>query len=302
MHRKVGIDSELIGLLLPMVVEDGIHATPITGLSLVKASAPTTPAPVLYEPTICFIAQGAKEVIMDSHYMTYDASKFLIGAVDTPVLGAVIEASQESPFLCIVINLDLAVVHDLASRLADETIESDASALSLGDATVELHDAIKRLIRLIEVPQDRAVLSSLIIKEIVWRILNSQSGEALRQVCLADSRLAQIRRAIEQLSRCYRDDISIKDLAATAGMSESTFFQRFKSVTGTSPLRYRMRLRLMEAQRLILSEGLNAANAGFAVGYGSPSQFSREYAALFGLPPGAHAKRLRIDPSQSRVS
>ena len=289
--------SKLIRSLVDLAPEDGVQEHPAAGLGIIRSSVATLPAPVLYRPTLCFVAQGAKEVKLDDRYIRYDASNFLLGALDVPVLGAVVEASPDRPFLCVRMDLDLRMVAELVAQapVRDE-VQGEvhgAEGLTLGATTPELVDAFARLVALLESPCDREVLAPLVSREIVWRILASPSGDALRQICMADSRLASVQRAIRLLGDEYRRSITIEELAAAAGMSASSFHHHFKSVVGTTPVKYRAQLRLMEAQRLMLVEGHDAARAGFAVGYASPSQFNREYARLYGAPPAKDVARIR---------
>lgn len=297
--------SKLIRSLVDLAPDDGVQEHPAAGLGIIRSSGATLPAPVLYRPTVCFVAQGAKEVKLDDRYIRYDASNFLLGALDVPVLGAVVEASPDRPFLCVRMDLDLRMVAELVAQapVHDEVHDEvhgevhgeapSAEGLTLGATTPELVDAFARLVALLKSPCDREVLAPLVSREIVWRILASPSGDALRQICMADSRLANVQRSIKLLGDEYRRSVTIEELAAAAGMSASSFHHHFKSVVGTTPVRYRAQLRLMEAQRLMLVEGYDAARAGFAVGYGSPSQFNREYARLYGAPPAKDVARIR---------
>lgn len=150
-----------------------------------------------------------------------------------------------------------------------------------------------RLVRLLDTPDDIEALAPLTVREILYRLLIGPSGPALRQMAQAGSRLSQISRAILWIRENFRDACPIEQAAEIAGMSRSSFHAHFKEVTSMSPLEFRTRLRLQEAQRLMVGDGLDAASAGFNVGYGSPSQFSRDYARMFGLPPARHAGALR---------
>ncbi len=285
--------SDLIRTLADLAPDDGIHEHPAARLGIIRSSAPTLPVPVIYRPTLCFVAQGGKEVKLDNRYIRYDAEYFLLGAVDVPVLGAVVEASKNQPFLCIRMDLDLMMVAELVTQAPVRVEEPDLEGLTLGATTPELVDAFARLAASLSIQRDLEVMAPLVSREIVWRVLAGPSGDALRQICMSDSRLANIQRSISLLSENYCRSITIEDLASAASMSASSFHRHFKSVVGTTPVRYRARLRLMEAQRLMLVDGYDAAAAGFEVGYGSPSQFTREYARLYGAPPARDVARIR---------
>ncbi|SHM00376.1 AraC family transcriptional regulator [Phytopseudomonas punonensis] len=282
---------QIIGRHTPM---DGIHPTPIPGVSLVRSCTPTVPMPVVYEPTLCLIVQGRKRVTAGATTYIYDAANYLVASVDIPVMGAVIEASEEMPYLCLVVDLDMPTLSDLALRYpADDKDRAPAAGIQLGETTPALLDAAARLVGLLDAPDDAAELAPLTVREILYRLLTGSSSAMVRQVARADSRLSQIAKAIVWLRSHYREACRIDDLADIAGMSRSTFHAHFKAVTGTSPLEFRTHLRLQEARRLMVAEALDAAGAGYRVGYESPSQFSRDYARFFGLPPAKDASRLR---------
>lgn len=273
---------------------DGIQPTPIAGVSLVRSATPTVPMPVVYEPTLCLIVQGRKRVTAGTTTYVYDAANYLVASVDVPVMGAVIEASEERPYLCLVLDLDMTVLSDLVLRYpADAKNGAPAAGIQLGETTPELLDAAARLASLLDAPGDIAELAPLTVREILYRLLIGSGGAMVRQMVRADSRLSQIAKAIVWLRSHYTEACRIDAMADIAGMSRSTFHAHFKAVTAMSPLEFRTHLRLQEARRLMVAEALDAAGAGYRVGYESPSQFSRDYARLFGLPPARDASRLR---------
>lgn len=284
--------ADIIGRHAP---RNGICATPLPGVGLVRSDAPTVPIPTVYAPTLCLVAQGRKRVLLGRDAYTYDPANHLVASVDLPVTGAVVEASPASPFLCLVLDLDTAVLSELALRHPAPTRQpgATASGLTLGPTTPELLDAAVRLATLLDRPDDREALAPLVTREILYRLLTGPSGGVVRQMATADSRLRQIARAIAWLRTRYAEPCRIDDMAAVAGMSRSTFHAHFKAVTSMSPLAFRTRLRLQEARTLMVANALDAAEAAFRVGYESPSQFSRDYARAFGMPPARDAERLR---------
>lgn len=167
---------------------------------------------------------------------------------------------------------------------------------SLSETTAELLDAVIRFVSLLDAPQDIAFLAPLAEREILYRLLKGEQASRLRQIAHAESKLAQINRAIDVIKQHFRKPLKIDELAAKARMSVSSFHQHFKTVTAMSPLQYQKQLRLQEARRLILGQSLDIATAGYNVGYYSPSQFSREYARLFGAPPLRDITRLKTMP------
>ncbi|RYF53046.1 MAG: AraC family transcriptional regulator [Comamonadaceae bacterium] len=278
---------------------DGIHATPIPGVGLIRSGTPTMPMPVVYEPTLCLVAQGRKQAMLGTTAYVYDAANYLIASVDLPVMGSVIEASASTPYLCLVLDLDMVELSDLALRypLPEENRAVLSSGIALNETTPELLDASVRLASLLDRPGDIEALAPLVIREILYRLLTGTGNSILRQMARADSRLNQIAKAIAWLRSHYMESCRIDDIADIAGMSRSAFHAHFKAVTSMSPLAFRSQLRLQEARRLMVSESIDAAAAGYRVGYESPSQFSREYSRLYGAPPIRDVARLRASAS-----
>ncbi|UII69836.1 AraC family transcriptional regulator [Pseudomonas sp. HN11] len=288
---------QLIELISRHAPSDGTHATPIDGVSLVRSGTPTLPMPVVYVPTLCLIVQGRKQVVAGATSYVYDAATYLVASVDIPVMGSVIEASQAAPYLCLVLDLDMAALTDLALRHPAPAHQPSlpTAGIELNATTPELLDAAVRLAKLLDTPGDIPGLAPLIIRELLYRLLTGSGQGAVRQMAKADSRLNQIAKAIAWLRQHYDEPCRIDAIADIAGMSRSTFHAHFKAVTSMSPLEFRSQLRLQEARRLMVAEAVDAAGAGFRVGYESPSQFSRDYVRMFGLPPAKDAGRLRRD-------
>ncbi|MFT4012676.1 MAG: AraC family transcriptional regulator [Paracoccus sp. (in: a-proteobacteria)] len=274
---------------------DGAHSCPLPGVTLLRSSTPTMPMPVVYEPTLCIIAQGRKRAMLGATAFVYDPASYLIASVDLPIMGSVIEASAERPYLCLQLDLDAAALGELAIRHPATAPEAEGppAGIALNRTTPALLDAAIRLAGLLDTPEDIDALAPLTIREILYRLLTGDSGATIRQMARADSRLNQIARAIVWIRTHFREACTIEQAAAVAGMSRSTFHAHFRAVTSMSPLEFRTHLRMQEAQRLMVNDALDAASAGFNVGYGSPSQFSRDYARIFGAPPARHANRLR---------
>ncbi|WP_122462103.1 AraC family transcriptional regulator [Pseudomonas viridiflava] len=291
----MGSLEKLIDVISRHARTDGMHTTPVAGVSLVRSGAPTVPMPVVYEPTLCLIVQGRKQVAAGTLSYVYDASTYLVASVDMPVIGSIIEASEALPYLCLVLDLDMAILSELALRHPDTSERSDlpTAGIELNATTPELLDAAARLAGLLDTPQDIDALAPLIIREMLYRLLSESGNGIVRQLARADSRLRQIAKAIAWMREHYRQGCRIDDIAELAGMSRSTFHAHFKAVTSMSPLEFRSQLRLQEARRLMVAEAVDAAGAGYQVGYESPSQFSRDYVRLFGLPPARDASRLR---------
>lgn len=291
----MGALETLVDIIGRHTTTDGIHSTPISGLRLARSNTPTMPMPVVYEPTLCLIAQGRKQVATGNTSYDYDAMKYLVASVDIPVMGTVVQASEAAPYLSLMLDLDMNALSDLDLQhpAATEMGATSGAAIELNDTTPELLDAAVRLARLLDKPGDIEALAPLIIREILYRLLTGLGNGIVRQMARADSRLRQIAKAISWLRSHYREPCRIDHIAELAGMSRSTFHAHFKAVTSMTVLEFRSQLRLQEARRLMVADALDAADAGYRVGYESPSQFSRDYARLFGTTPAKDAGRLR---------
>ena len=287
--------TRLADIIARHAPHDGIHACALPGVGLVRSSSPTMPMPVLYERTLCLVAQGRKRAVLGTTAYVYDPAFYLVASVDLPVTGAVIEASPDRPYLCLSLDLDMVVLGDLALRhpSVDDSDVGDDTAMALNRTTPALLDAALRLTELLDTPADIDALAPLVTREILYRLLTGAGNRIVRRMARSDSRQNQIARAIVWLRAHYARDCRIDEMADVARMSRSTFHAHFKAVTAMSPLEFRTQLRMQEARRLMVAEGMDAASAGYRVGYESPSQFSRDYARLFGVPPARDAGRLR---------
>ena len=274
---------------------DGSHPTAVAGLSLHRAAMPTALTSVLYEPTLCVVAQGRKRVILGDEIYAYDPAHFLLVSVDLPLVAQVVEASAAEPYLGIKLDLDPAVVGELLmdADLADRDGEAPERGLAVSTIDAGLLDAVARLVGLLDDPAAIGVLAPLVRREITYRLLTGEQGPRLRQIAAEGGQAQRIARAIDWLRHNFARPLRVEDVARGVHMSPSSFHQHFKAVTALSPLQYQKRLRLHEARRLMLAEALDAAAAGYRVGYESPSQFSRDYRRAFGEPPARDLARLK---------
>ncbi len=286
---------ELATLIERFTGTDGFHTTPISRLTLIRASHPSEPFHGVHEPSVCFVVQGSKEVAVGGRTFFYDPTRYLVVSVDVPFVGQVIEASRETPYLCAKLELDRATIAGMLETTSAPKTEPNAPcpAFSLSPATPALIDALTRFVGLLDTPTDIPVLGPLVEREIIYRLLTGDQTARLRDIAVADGRHQRINRAIHRIKTDFREALRIDNLAAESNMSTSVFHEQFKAVTSLTPLQYQKQLRLQEARRLMAFEGADAASAGFAVGYESPSQFSREYRRLFGLPPARDVGRRR---------
>jgi len=289
------IDSgALAQRILKWTTEDTKLITPVPGLALVRRAAPTDPASYLHEPGICLVAQGAKRVTLGDDAYEYDAQHFLITSVGLPVVAQVTDASEDRPYLGLLLEFDQRVLAQLMldSDLPLARAKQSDRGMAVGRMTGSLVGAFERLLDLLDEPEDIPIMASLIQKEILYRLLVGEQGERLRQIASAGSHSNQIAKAIGWLQENYTQPLKVEDLASRAGMSASTFHHHFRSLTAMSPLQYQKWMRLNEARQLMLVQRMDAASAAFQVGYESPSQFSREYSRQFGAPPMRDIRQL----------
>ena len=266
---------------------DGIHDTAVKGVRCIKLSAPNARLPAAYEPSICIILQGSKRVLLDEEIYRYEPPQFLAVSVDLPLLGQVLEASTDRPYLCFQIGIDARQISELIAQSEEPHLPSSGSTRGLFVGTMDdaTQDAALRLARLLETPKDIPMLAPLILREVHYRLLSSTYGSAIAQIAIAGSSMHRIGQIIRKMRSDLAAPVRVEELAAQANMSPSSFHQHFKAVTAMSPLQYAKRLRLTEARQILLSEKVDAASVAYRVGYESSSQFSREYARMFGAPP-----------------
>ncbi len=269
--------------------------TEIPGLRLSRWTSPTPPTSYSHNPSICLIAQGKKRVLLGQDSYTYDANHFLISSVNLPITANIMEASEEAPYLGLIMELDLQEISQLIvdSELSFNNTKEAQKGIAVGELSDSLQDAFIRLMTLLDEPDDIKILAPVIKREIFYRLLMTEQGARLNQIVTTGSHSHQIAKAIDWLKNNFVKPLSVSDLASYSGMSKSAFYTHFRSMTSMTPLQFQKKLRLSEARRLMLTENLDAMATTFKVGYESPSQFSREYSRLFGAPPSKDIKALR---------
>ena len=271
--------------------DDGRRGGVVPRLAIHVSGAPTGALPGMCEPMICIVLQGAKQVMIGDRLLHYGAADQLIASIDLPVSGCVVEASADKPYIVVSMALNQDAVTSLLSDLPSR-VEEPTAGFAVGAVTPQLLDSWARLLALFESPGDVPVLAPMLEREILYRILQGPQGGLLRQAVMADSRLSQVRAAIGWIRTHFDKPLRVEALAEIAGMSPASFHRHFKQATAMSPLQYQKSLRLQEARRLLIASA-DAARAAYSVGYESASQFSREYARMFGCPPARDAERLR---------
>lgn len=269
--------------------------TPLPGVYLAVSEEPTGPLHGVYQPSLCVVLQGAKISRVGQRTYHYDAGNCLIASLDVPVRAEIITATKTHPYAAMIVSIDPVVVAELLidHATAEMGAETTSEALAVHPLSSELIDPLERLLALEKRPRDIPVLAPMIQREITWQLLNGPQAGLLCQVGLADSRVARIGKSIAWVRENFAEALSVPHLATLAGMSPATFHRQFKAATAMTPVQYQKSLRLHEARRLLLSHGVDVAQVGFAIGYESPSQFSREYRRMFGAPPGRDGVQLR---------
>ena len=279
--------------VLQLFKTPGMFQTEIKGLQVSLRTEPSFNQYCFYKPMAIMVLQGEKQTVLGSEKFTYTANQLVVTSIDIPTVGSIVEASPEKPFMTVILELDNYIIGQLRSE--EPILSHDAARRGMGitEADETVSDAFYRLVSLLEQPERQKVMAPMIVREIHYLLLTSPLGDILRSVNTKGSQNNQIANAIAWLKENYRQPLKVDELARRFNMAESSFYRHFGKVTSLSPLQYQKRLRLYEAQRLMLSENFDAANAAFEVGYESPSQFSREYKRMFGEPPKTNVNRIQ---------
>lgn len=291
--------AELIERMMRAIRNDGV-IEPMDGLVFLRVSAPTELGHGVSFPCFCVIPQGRKEVLLGDQRYRYDPDHYMIATAALPIAGRVTEASQEEPYLSLILKLDPALVGSVmvdAGHVAPRN-PSTMTAINVSPLDAGLLDAVVRLVRLLDSPNDARFLAPMLQREIVYRLLKGEQRGRLGQIMASGGATQRIAEAIERLRNNFDQPLCIEDMARNLGMSLSGFHYHFRAISAMSPLQFQKQLRLQEARRLMLGEGLDAASAGSRVGYGNASQFTREYKRLFGEPPMRDIEQLREDSKE----
>jgi AraC-like DNA-binding protein len=286
--------AELVARIGRAVRKNGVYQV-LPGLYFHRESKLTNPNYGVSDPAFCVIAQGSKEVRLGDNVYRYDPAHYLLATVELPITSQVIEASEAHPYLSLRMQLDADLVSSVIVEAGINIPHSSSKvkAIDVSSLDTNLLDAVVRLVRLVESPMEARILGPLIKREIIYRLLMGEQSERLCHLAVLGSQSQRIIKVINRIREDYDKTLRIEDMAQKVGMSVSGFHHHFKAVTAMSPLQFQKQLRLQEARRLMLAEKMDAASAGYRVGYDSASQFSREYKSLFGNPPMRDAEQLR---------
>lgn len=276
-------------------IRDGAFMTPVPGLRLVRTHGTVLPRHMSYRPSLCVVAQGAKEVLVGDQTLTYGDMQSLVVTVEVPVLSQIVKGSPDHPFLGAILELDTEVILDVVTRLESASLSQGKPAFGLvvKDLDSQITGSLVRLLDAMDRPQGVEILVPAIMREITYWLLTGPAGPGVARMVLPDGQPQRIARAVHRMRDQINAPVSVADLAKSAGMSPSSFHHHFRTLTSMSPLQYLKHLRLLEARRLMVAEGEKAGAAAFSVGYESVSQFSREYARMFGSPPRRETQRAR---------
>ncbi len=271
-------------------------STAIEGVFVSKVDAPSAPSPSTSGTVLALIAQGAKRLAVGDSVYEYRAGQYLVASVDLPVTGHWTEASPRAPALAFGLTLDSMAIAELLLAAEPGAIPGSAGhtprGIAVSGASDEMLDAVVRLVRLLDRPQDIRPLAPLIKREILWRLLSGEQGILVRQLGLADSNLTYIGRAVRWIRDHYAERFRVEDLARISGMSESAFYRHFQAVTAMSPIQFQKQIRLQEARLALATHPTDITGVAYRVGYGSPAQFSRDYRRQFGASPRHDAAQL----------
>jgi AraC-like DNA-binding protein len=259
----------------------------LPGLTVLRHELRSQTEAVIYEPVICLILQGRKETWIGDQFVDLGPGDLLIVSHDLPVQSRITEASPQSPYLAVIVQLDLATLRGLNAQITDLGLpESTGKSLAMETAEPYVVLAIERYMALHDAPMDAQVLGAAMLREIHYRLLLCQAGAMLRRLLVTDSHANRIAQAILRLRRDFRKPLSLPELSRTAGMSATSFHQHFRAVTGTTPLQYLKDLRLTAARAELEGSGRSVTEVAYALGYESPAHFSRDYKRKFGKSPG----------------
>jgi AraC-like DNA-binding protein len=262
----------------------GVAQTPIPGLSAIRAVRPSELQFAISRPLVALVVQGTKRVQMGEATYDFGAGDSLLISADVPTISQITTASIGQPYCSFVVELDQAILAELAVEMKAAPV-SHEGAIRIEPTDEEVADAALRLMKLVERPASLPVLGQQVLREFHYWLLAGRHGAAIRKLGWPNGQAQKIGRAVALLRRDFAKPLRVDTLADVAGMSPSSFHQHFKAITSLSPLQFQKQLRLIEGRRLLLAETCSPSSAAFEVGYESVTQFTREYARMFGQPP-----------------
>ena len=295
--KHTSVRNTLVPFIEKYALDEGVTETAWPGLVVGRSNKPVPRFPLLYSPSLCIVAQGRKHVYVGDDQIIYDPLHYLVVALPMPLEAEIVVASAKEPFLALALEIDVSMVGKLLLEMAEEEIQPETminttQAIYASPMTDDLLEAVLRLFRTLENPLDRRILGPGAVKEILFHILRGEQGSFLRALALRDNGSHRIARIVRFLQNNYNQSLDISSIARFAGMGNSTLHHAFEKIVGQSPIQYLKKIRLHQARLMIVSNGLNASEAAYKVGYNNASQFSREFKRQFGLPPSRAAEIL----------
>lgn len=293
----VEYNTNMIDIIKSIYTLDGAVQSEIDNLDFYFSKEATQQINIMYEPSLCVILQGEKSVGFGDETLCYNTEEFLIASTHLPAKMKITQASFDTPYISLRIKFNLEDIFELlkATKLQEEKLDKNAQmGLYFGDMNKELYESIYRLIQLLKRPkEDMEYLAPLLTKEVLYNLVKSQGGVFLRKFSQIGTNANKITHVITQIKENFNEKLNIKELADSVGMSESSLFNHFKTITTISPIQFQKNLRLEEAKHLLLFKDIGVREVAYEVGYESPSQFSREFSRMFGVSPKSFVKSVK---------
>jgi AraC-like DNA-binding protein len=285
----------MVELLRTLAPNEGYNLTALPTVRILRSDRTLTRTPVLYDPGIVIVCQGRKRGYFGDKLYVYDAQHYLTVSVPVP-FDMETDATPAQPLLALYLHLDFAVAADLMLHIerqgVDEPAQAPQSMLS-SPIDADMRGSVLRFLEALNRPLEAAVLGPGLLRELYFRVLTGPQGRAMRAALALKGQYGKIGRALRRIHAGYAEALDLAQLAREAGMSIPAFHSHFKAITQASSMQYLKSTRLHQARLLMVRRDLTAEAACHAVGYTSPSQFSREFRRLFGLTPAAEARRMR---------
>jgi AraC-like DNA-binding protein len=294
--NQLNYQKELINYIIDKYKDEGIISTEIPSLKFFTTTSLSEFTSVIYEPSLCIVLQGEKAVGFANEMFSYSGKKYLLACTHIPANVKIQRASKEVPYVAVMLKFSLEQIYEVLKEINNTGISEKkglVKGLCFDDLDDSLLEPLSRLIKLLDKPTNNIkFLSSLVMKEIIYTLLE-RNGDFLKQHVLEGTLTNQIVKAITEIKNNFTENINMKDLAKTVGISESSLYHNFKKITSMSPLQFQKKIRLEEAKQMLISQNIEASQVAFAIGYESPSQFSREYTRMFGMSPVAHTNSIK---------
>ncbi len=286
--------QELMSYIQSVYQDESAVSTPFKPLSFFVHNKPTEMLSILYEPSLCVIVQGKKEVGVDGELFSYTPDMYLLASVHTPAQVRITEASPEKPYMGFTLTFSMEQIFDVLKDIKSENNSTDEihQGLYFGELEPQLLNAVVRLVRTLDSAEQRKVLAPLFVKEILYFLMRGKGGDFIRHYIKDSNSTKRVVRAICSIKDHYTENLNVKELAEEVGMSESSLYAAFKKITTMSPLQFQKTLRLQQARQLLTIQKMPVSEVAFKVGYESPSQFSREYSRMYGMSPKADLMKM----------